>query len=80
MAEELREVGVPIDDCDLCLTAMNGLDELYDLIITAESARMEDITIAAFLGLLCAYEKCHLWSGETKIDLANIAQRVPHVV
>lgn len=38
MAEELHEAGVVVDDGDLTLIAMNGLDESYDPFVTDESA------------------------------------------
>lgn len=56
MAEELREAGIAITDGELSLIALNGLDVSYDSFVTAQTARMEDISFASFLGLLRAYE------------------------
>lgn len=46
MAEELREAGVIIDDGELSLIALNGLDEGYDPFVTTLTARVDDISFA----------------------------------
>lgn len=62
ISEELREAGVSIDDGELSLIALNGLDETYDPFVTAQIARVEDISFASLLSLLHSYDlrlSCH---------------------
>lgn len=56
LAEEVREAGVALDDGELTLVALNGLNASYDAFVTVQSARADDITFAKFQGLLQAYE------------------------
>jgi len=56
LAEEVCEVGVALDDGELTLIALNGLDASYDAFITAQMARADEIAFATFQGLLQARE------------------------
>lgn len=56
MAKELREAGVTIEEGDLSLIILNGLDPSYDYFVTAEMSKVEDMTLASLLGLLLVYE------------------------
>lgn len=56
LAEEVCEVGVALVDGELTLIALNGLDVSYDAFVTAQMARADEITFAAFQGLLQAHE------------------------
>lgn len=42
--EEIHEVGVALDDGELTLIALNGLDMSYDAFVTAQTTRVDDIT------------------------------------
>lgn len=57
LAEEVREAEVALDDGELTLIALIGLDASYDAFVTAQMARANDITFAAFQGLLQAHEE-----------------------
>lgn len=46
MSKELWEAGIVVDNGDLSLIALNGLDESYDPIVTAQIARVDDISFA----------------------------------
>lgn len=56
MAEELREAGVVMDEGELSLIALSGLDRSYDLFVTTQTARMDDIVFSLLLGLVRVYE------------------------
>lgn len=72
LAEEVREAGVALDDGELTLIALNGLDATYETFITAQSARTDDIPFAAFQGLLQAHEeRFGRHSLSTGIPMAN---------
>lgn len=53
--EEFAEASVAIDDGELSLIAMNGLDQTYDPFVTDQIAHGDDISFATLLGLLHAY-------------------------
>lgn len=46
MSEELREARVIVDDDELSLIALNGLDEAYDSFVTTQTARIDGINFA----------------------------------
>lgn len=45
-----------LDDGELCLIALNGLDLSYDAFITTQMATTDNISFATFQGLLLAHE------------------------
>lgn len=57
LMEEVREVGVALDDGELTLIALNGLDSTYESFVTAQLARVDDISFAFFQGLLWSHEE-----------------------
>lgn len=56
MVEELREAGVVVDDGELSVIVLNGLDTSYDPFVTSQMTRVEDIPFASLLGLVRLYE------------------------
>lgn len=56
MAKELREADESIEDGDLSLIALNGLDQSYDAFVTANTVGIDSINFSAFLDLLRACE------------------------
>lgn len=56
MSEELRKVEVIVDDRELSLIVLNGLDNSYDSFVTAQTARVENISFSLLLGLLRSYD------------------------
>jgi len=60
LAEEVREAGVPLDDSELSLVALNGLDSTFDAFVTSLTARADDLSFAAFSGLLQAHDERNL--------------------
>lgn len=72
LAEEVREAGVPLDDGELIVIALNGLDTSYNAFITAQSARADEIPFAAFQGMLRTHEERFTRSTATgMIPMAN---------
>lgn len=71
LAEEVRQVGVALDDRKLTLIALNGLDTSYDAFVTAQSARTDNIPFAAFQGLLQAHDEWFKVSSNSVILMAN---------
>lgn len=57
LVEEVCEVGVALDDGELILIALNGLDLSYEAFVTAQSARADEVSFAAFQGMLRAHEE-----------------------
>lgn len=55
MIEELRKVGIPVDNDKLTLIVLHGLDQTFDSFITTHMARIYNISFSVFLGLLYAY-------------------------
>lgn len=56
MAEEPWEAGVVVDDGELSLIALSGLDGSYDPFVIAQTAWVEDIGFSLLLGLVRAYK------------------------
>lgn len=52
MAEDLKEAVVSIDDGELSLFTLNGLDSSYDSFFIIETLKVEDTSLASLLGLL----------------------------
>lgn len=52
LAEEVWEANMVLDDNELTLIALNDLDASYDVLVTTQTAWADDITFAAFQGLL----------------------------
>lgn len=52
LTKEVREAGVALDDKELTLVTLNGLDSSYDAFVTAQIARADEITFVAFQGML----------------------------
>lgn len=52
MVEEIHEVGVPLDDGELSLIVLNGLDLIYDAFVTAQMARVDNVSFISIQGLL----------------------------
>lgn len=52
ISEELQEASVVVDDGELSLIALNGLDESYDPFIMAHTARVDDINFSSLLSFL----------------------------
>lgn len=50
MIEELHEAGITIDNDELSLIALNGLDTSYNPFVTAQTTRIDDISFAFTLG------------------------------
>lgn len=73
LAEEVREAGVPLDDGELTLIVLNGLDVSYDVFITAQTARAYDIMFAAFQGLLLTHEERYSKQVTMPVPMANAA-------
>lgn len=48
LSEELRQAGVVIDDSELSLIALNGLDETYDSFVTSQTARVDDVSFLPY--------------------------------
>lgn len=46
MSEELFEARVDIDDGELSLIALNGLDDLYDSFVTSQTTRYKLLVVA----------------------------------
>lgn len=75
MADELREAGVIIEDDELSLIALTGLDDSYESFITSQTARVDEIDFSALLGLLRSYEGRLCRLAQLKgVATANIAQ------
>lgn len=55
-SDQLRQVGVIIDDGELSLIALNGLDETYDPFVNVQMARINDISFVSMLGCLCSFD------------------------
>lgn len=74
LAEEVQEARVALDDGELTLIALNGLNASYDAFVTAQTAREDDITFAAFQGLLQAHDERYSHSSSTIVmPMANAA-------
>lgn len=56
ISEELREAGVVVDDGELSLIALNGLDESYDPFVTAQTSHVDDINFSLLLSFPRSYE------------------------
>jgi len=75
MADELREAGVIIEDDELSLIALTGLDDSYKSFVTSHTAQVDEIDFSALLGLLRSYEGCLCRLAQLKgVATANIAQ------
>lgn len=74
MAEELREAGAIVDDAELSLIALNGLDEAYDSFVTSQTSRVEDISFSSLLGLLRTYDNRLSCRTELRVAAANAVQ------
>lgn len=72
LAEEVCEAGVPLDDGELTLIALGGLDSSYDGFVMAHTARADDLTFAAFQGLLQAHKERNSKPASTIIPMANV--------
>lgn len=59
-ADEIRDTSIHIEDEELALLALDGLDASYDAFVTMVIATTRDLSFAVFKGLLKAYEKCTL--------------------
>jgi len=78
MAEELHQTGVIIDDGELSLIVLNGLDDSYESFITSQMARIEDIDFSSLLGALRSFEsRRHRIIGRKGFATANIVQSTP---
>lgn len=55
ISEELREAGIIVDDGELSLIALNGLNESYDPFVTA---RVDENSFSLLLSFLHSYEAC----------------------
>lgn len=53
----MREAGVALDDGELILIALNGLGSSYEAFVAAQSGRTDEISFAAFQGMLQAHEE-----------------------
>lgn len=51
LVEDVREAGVSLDDGELSLIALNGLNSAYDGFVTTYTTRTDDIPFSAFQGL-----------------------------
>lgn len=72
LAREVREAGVPLDDSELSLVTLNGLDSSYDAFVTSLTARADDLTSMAFSGLLQAHKKKYSHPpSSTVVSMAN---------
>lgn len=65
--EEVCEAGVTLDDGELTLIALNGLDSSYDAFVMAQFARADEIPFAAFQGMLRAQEEMFAHSTKTSM-------------
>lgn len=76
LAEEICEADVALNDGELMLIALNGLDASYDAFVMAQTARADEISFASFQGLLQAHEvrNLHLPTAIV-IPLANVATK-----
>lgn len=75
LAEEVCEAEVVLDDGELTLIALNGLNASYDAFVTTEMPRADDITFAAFQGLLQVHEDRYSRpTTSMMILMANVAQ------
>lgn len=61
------ETRVAVDDKELSLIALNGLDDLNDPFVIVETLRVEDVNFASFVGLLRTYEACRQWLAENRV-------------
>lgn len=81
LPEELREAGIIIDDDELSLIALNGLDESYDSFVTAQTARIGDINFSSLLGLLHSNEARLSRQSEIRgVAMANVVHSSSNVV
>lgn len=72
LAEEVRDAGVALDDGELTLIMLNGLDDSYEGFVTAQLARADDMTFAAFQGLLQTQEERYVRStAAASVSMAN---------
>lgn len=55
LAKEVHD-GVALDDGELSLIALNGLDSSYDSLVNVQIAHVDDIPFSALQGLLQAHE------------------------
>lgn len=56
-AGEIRDVGIEIEDEELALFSLDGLDSSYDVFVTAITTSFDDLSFSEFKGLLKAHEK-----------------------
>jgi len=54
--DEIRDAGITIDDKELALFAMDGLESSYDAFVMAITATVGDISFVEFMGLLRAHD------------------------
>lgn len=52
MSEELWEAGVIVDNGELSLIVLNGLNASFDPFVTTQTLHVDDISFASLLGLL----------------------------
>jgi len=65
---------ISVDDEELMLFVLDGLDSSYDAFITTVTATSEDISISEFKGLLKAHEARVLQELACPLASANFAQ------
>lgn len=74
MAKELHKVGIVVEDNDLTLIMLNGLDPSYDPFVKTQSTLVDDISFTSFFGLLKDYDNCLQRPSDFKITTANVVQ------
>lgn len=72
--EDLREAGVVIEDGELSLIALNGLNEAYDSFVTSQTARIDEICFASLLGSLHTFDNRISRHCSTTLPTANAVQ------
>lgn len=56
LADEAWHASITLDDGEVYLIALNGLDASYEAFVMARSSQTNDLGFAKFQGILLAYE------------------------
>lgn len=73
-ADEVRDANIYIEDEELALFALDGLDSSYDAFVIAITATAGDLSFSEFKGLLKAHEKRSLRELALPLPFANLIQ------
>lgn len=72
--DEVRDASISVEDEELALFALDGLDSSYEAFVTAVTATLGEISFSEFKGLLKAHEAQILRDSACPLPSANFTQ------